>query len=130
MARITDAYEGGWLDKSEFEQRMQRAKDRLERLHSQKQAMADEDAQRREMRLVIGQLRDFANRVADELREADWETRREITRALVKEIRIGNESVQIVYRVTPPPFANAPRGVLQDCRRHRNATICESQESR
>ena len=108
MSRIADAYEEGWLDKAEFEQRMGRAKDQLTRLQAQIQAMSDEESQRREMRLVIGQLGAFAQRVAEGLESADWKTRRETIRALVKEIRVGMENVRIVYRVAPPPSGSAP----------------------
>ncbi len=107
MSRIADAYEDGWLEKAEFEQRMGRARDQLNRLQAQVQAMSDEESQRREMRLVIGQLGAFAHRVAEGLESADWKTRREIICALVKEIRVGMESLRIVYRVTPPPSGSA-----------------------
>ena len=62
------------------------------------------------MRLVIGQLGEFAHRVAEGLESADWKTRREIICALVKEIRVGMESARIVYRVTPPPLRFRPPG--------------------
>jgi len=117
VGRIMDAYEEGWLDKRDFEQRLRRAKDRQTRLEAQAQALADEEAQRREVRLVIGCLRDFADRVAHGLDHTDWLTRRDIIRALIKEVQVGRQSVRIVYRVDPPPFAQAPRdgGCLQDC---------------
>ena len=67
--------------------------------------------------LVIGQFQDFAQRVSEGLHEGDWTTRREIIRALVKRIEIGPETVRVVYKVAPAPFAAAPDsgGRLQDC---------------
>jgi site-specific DNA recombinase len=45
MSRIADAYEEGWLDKAEFEQRMSHAKDQLIRLEAQQvQVMCDEES--------------------------------------------------------------------------------------
>ena len=118
MGRIVDAYEGGWLEKCDFEQRMRGAKNRLERLEAQVRAQAEHEAQQRELRLVIGRLSDFADRVAEGLHQADWATRREITRALVKEIQIGEETVRIVYRVAPPALADCPdRAPLHYCGR-------------
>jgi site-specific DNA recombinase len=122
MGRITDAYEEGWLDKADFEQRMGRARERLARLESQAQASADEQDQRRELRLVIGQLGDFAHRVSGGLQEADWTTKRDLIRAVVKEIQVAEDHIRIVYRVTPPPSAQAPgqgsgSESLRDCRR-------------
>jgi site-specific DNA recombinase len=117
-ARLLDAYEDGWIDKPEFEQRMRRVHERQGQLQTQADTLADDQSQRHELRLVIGELRDFAARVAEGMNEADLTARRDIIRSLVKEIQVGAESIQIVYRVNPPPFADAPeRGVLQDCGR-------------
>jgi site-specific DNA recombinase len=41
-ARILDAYEDGWMDKDEFERRIQRTRDRQDRLQAQADALADE----------------------------------------------------------------------------------------
>src|ERR1022692_4317215 len=52
------------------------------------------------------------------LEEADWATRREIIRALVKQVEVSDEQVRVVYRVNTVPFVRAPLGgVAQDCRR-------------
>ncbi len=70
------------------------------------------------MRLVIGRLQEFAERVKTGLAEADWSTRREIIRALVKRVEVGAEEVRVVYRVNLAPFAEGPEGgLLPDCRR-------------
>src|SRR5438067_2062392 len=77
-------------------------------------------AQRAELRLVIGKLQEFAEGVASGLRDADWTTRREVIRALVKHIEISDEEIRIIYRVPPVPFVERPEGgVLQDCPRRR-----------
>ena len=56
------------------------------------------------------------------LEEADWLTRREIIRALVKQIEVRDSEVRIVYRVNTVPFAKGPTGgMLQDCRRRADA---------
>ena len=41
-----------------------------------------------ELRLVIGQLEEFAKRVSQELQEPDWDTRRNVVRALVKKVEV------------------------------------------
>jgi len=116
IARLIDAYEDGVLEKSEFEPRIQQAKQRLERLRSEAQAQVDEQAQQEELRLVIGRMQDFAGQVAEGLENADWATRREIIRAVVKQIEIDTEEVRIVYKVAPSPFDSAPeRGLLPHC---------------
>ena len=90
----------------------------MARLQAEADACAREDEQRAELRLVIGKLQEFADRVAQGLTEADWSTRREIIRCLLKRIDVGDEQIRVVYRISPPPFAKGPeRGILQDCRR-------------
>jgi len=118
IARVIDAYEDGLLGKAEFEPRIRKAKQRLVKLQAQAQAQTDEETQRSELRLVIGRMQEFAGKIVDGLQNADWPTRREIVRALVKKVEVGREDVRIVYRITPGPFEQAPeRGRLQDCLR-------------
>jgi site-specific DNA recombinase len=116
IARLIDAYSEGLLEKEEFEPKIRHAKERLDRLQGEAAQCADEDAQRAELRLVIGKLEDFAQRLDRGLEEADWQTRREIIRALVKQIEVSNEQIRIVYRVNAVPFVEAPNGgIAQDC---------------
>jgi hypothetical protein len=104
IARLIDAYSDGLVEKDEFEPKMRQLKERLE---AEEKDLAQEEAQRAELRLVIGQLADFSQRLNQGLDEADWCTRREIIRALVKRIE-----------VSTVPFVKAPNGsVSQDCRR-------------
>jgi site-specific DNA recombinase len=118
IARLIDAYGEGLLDKGEFEPRIRGAKERLAKLETEAQVHADAEAQEQELRLVIGQLQEFAERVQNGLAEADWSTRREIIRALVKRVEVDKEEVRVVYRVSPSPFVERPDGgILQDCGR-------------
>ncbi len=116
ISRLIDAYEDGLLDKSEFEPRIVAARERLSRLEEERTREADEAVNESELRLVIGQLEEFARRVAEGLREPDWSTRREIIRALVKQVEIDEAEIRIVYRVSPSPFENRPQHALsQHC---------------
>jgi site-specific DNA recombinase len=116
ITRLIDAYGDGLLDKSEFEPRILAARERLAQLEEQDRHRLEEAAQEAELRLVIGQLEEFARRVSLELQEPDWATRREIVRALVKKVEIDEQEVRIVYRVSPSPFEGGPRqGHSQHC---------------
>ena len=116
ISRLIDAYEEGLLEKTEFEPRISAARERLSRLEEERKRTADEANQESELRLVIGQLEEFARRVSEELREPDWETKREIVRALVKQVEVDEGEVRIVYRVSPSPFDGGPQqGRLQHC---------------
>jgi site-specific DNA recombinase len=116
ISRLIDAYGDGLLDKSEFEPRILAARERLAKLEDECRQGIDEADQEAELRLVIGQLEEFARRVSQELQEPDWDTRREVVRALVKKVEIDEQEVRIVYRVSPSPFEGGPQqGSLQHC---------------
>jgi site-specific DNA recombinase len=108
ISRLIDAYQDGLLRKEEFEPRLGQARERLERLQQEAAAVAQAATQRAELRLVIGQLDEFADRVRAGLDHADWETRREIIRSLVKSVKIEDGCIRITYRITPRPFADGP----------------------
>jgi site-specific DNA recombinase len=118
MARLIDSYTEGFVQKEEFEPRIARLRQRLAALDDQARQLADEAVLQRELRLLIGRLEDFAAQVNVGLDSADWSTRREITRTLVKRVEIAHTHVNVVFRVTPTPFVANPgldRGVLPDC---------------
>jgi site-specific DNA recombinase len=79
---------------------------KLEAEHRQRIAAVAQEA---ELRLVIGQLEEFARRVSQGLQEPDWNTRREVVRALVKQVEIDEQEIRIVYRVSPSPFERGPQ---------------------
>jgi site-specific DNA recombinase len=116
ISRLIDAYGEGLLNKSEFEPRILAARERLAKLEDECRQQIDEANQEAELRLVIGQLEEFARRVSQGLQEPDWATRRAIVRALVKQVEIDEQEIRIVYRVSPSPFERGPQqGSLQHC---------------
>ena len=124
ISRLIDAYGEGLLEKSEFEPRVTAARERLARLEQEQSRAAVHESQESELRLVIGQLEDFAKRVSDRLRQPTLATRREIVRALVKQVEIDEDEVRIVYRVGPPNGDEGlPRRNLQHCP-HREGEQC------
>ena len=124
IARLIDAYEDGLLERTEFEPRIKTAKSRLEKLQEEAQALADDRAQEQQLRLVIGQLREFAGRVRDSVQQADWAIRRELIRTLVKRVEIDREGVRIVYRLNPSSQSKDPDGaIMQHCRRRDHSPL-------
>lgn len=103
VARLIDSYADGLIDKGEFEPRIARMRERLKQIEAQAQQITDEASLERELTLMLGRLDEFASRVKDGLHAADWSTRREIMRALVKRVEIDQEQVRVVFRVNPPP---------------------------
>jgi site-specific DNA recombinase len=116
ISRLIDAYGDGLLERSEFEPRISAARERLAKLEVECQKRIGEATQEAELRLVIGQLEEFARRVSQELEGPGWDTRREIVRALVKQVEVDEKEVRIVYRVSPSPFEGGPQqGRSQHC---------------
>ena len=117
ITRLIDAYEQGLVEKIEFEPRIKSARQQLSLLQEQLHRQADQQAEAREMKLVIDNLQDFSQRVACGLEQADWQTRRQIITTLVKRIELEPQQVRIVYRVDLSPFDRRPeRGVLEHCK--------------
>jgi site-specific DNA recombinase len=102
IARLIDSYADGMIDKGEFEPRIARMRERLQQIEEQAKHIQDEADLERELTLILGWLDEFATRVKTGLHEADWLTRREIIRALVKRVEIDQEQVRVVFRVNPP----------------------------
>jgi site-specific DNA recombinase len=116
IARLIDSYAEGFLEKQEFKPRISRLRQRLRDLETQEQEIADEQARQTELRLVIARLDNFAATVRDTLDKADWLTKRELIRTLVRRVEIGKDDVQVVFRVPPIPFDSGPDGAsLQHC---------------
>ena len=114
--RLIDSYAAGFIDKGEFEPRISRLKQRITQLEEQVKQSNDQVAFQTELRLIVGRLEDFTSKVKGGLETTDWITKRDIIRALVKAIEIGEGAVKVVFRVNPPPFESRPEGgVLQHC---------------
>jgi site-specific DNA recombinase len=116
IARLIDGYAEGLIGKAEFEPRIKRMKQRVTALEDQLQQLADEAVQQRELRLLIGRLEEFVAKVQRGLVTADWQTKREIIRALVRRVEIDKQEVTVVFRVGADPFMLSPeRGSSQHC---------------
>ena len=105
IARLIDVYEDGLVERAEFAPRIKRAKDRLVKLEAEAKTEAERETNERELRLVIGRLQEFGERVKGGLDQADWMTRREIIGALERFPLMcsgvsasGEESVAVVGR--------------------------------
>jgi site-specific DNA recombinase len=101
MARLIDSYAEGLIDKQEFEPRVTRLRERTHHLEEQLQHLKEEEAVEEELRPIVGRLETFAIQVKDGLQQADFQTRREIIRALVKRVEVDEQQIRVVFRVSP-----------------------------
>jgi len=118
IARLIDGYAEGLIDKPEFEPRIGQLRDRLHHLERQAEeitALAQEDE---EIRVLLSRLETFAARVRDGLAQAEWDTRREIIRALVNRVEIDEEQVRVVFRISSTPSPPSPISVVSHVQHH------------
>ena len=124
VARLIDSYAESLIDKSEFEPRITRLRQRLARLEEQRQALVDEAALQGELQLIIGRLEDFTTKLHDGLEAADWASKRDLIRALVKRVEVARHEVNVVFRIDPYPGDNDPeKKSLQLCRGRDDPTL-------
>ncbi len=120
IARLIDSYADGLIDKQEFEPRVTRMRERMQHLEEQLQRIKEESEVEEELQLILGRLETFAAKVKDGLQHADFQTRREIIRTLVKRVEVDEQQIRIIFRVSPMPFPpssdDASRN-WQDCGR-------------
>ena len=118
ITRLIDAYQEGYLEKAEFASRVQSLKERQQKLKMEAARIAQEDTERANLLAMLEHVERFAERIKAGLHEADWQTRRDILRALLKQVEIGAEGVRIVYKVPAVPFDRSPqRSSSPDCGR-------------
>jgi site-specific DNA recombinase len=103
IARLIDCYAGGFIDKAEFEPRIAGLKQRRSQLQQQQRATAEAADAERELSLVISRLEQFSAKVSDGLDQIDWHGRREIIHTVVRRVEIDHDSVEVIFRVPPPP---------------------------
>ena len=107
--RMIDAYADGLLTKEEFEPRIQKAKQRLSNLEQEQRDQADEQLQRTNLKVIIGCMQEFAEKIQNGLGTLEWDAKRKIICAIVKQIEVDEQEVRIVYRVRPNNFTQGSK---------------------
>jgi site-specific DNA recombinase len=116
LGRLLDIYTEGLVDAGEFQPRLRRLQDRLGKLEGDLRTLTEQSQRDADLHLVFSHMQDFADQVKANLTTADWATRREILRALVKQVEVDKANIRIVYKVSSRPFVKAPNGGLfQHC---------------
>jgi site-specific DNA recombinase len=120
IVRLIDSYAEGLIDKQEFEPRVTRMRERVQHLEEQLQQIKEDTEGEEELRLILGRLETFAAHVKDGLHQADFQTRRDIMRALVKRVEVDEQQIRVIFRVTPtssPSSSEDASHHWQDCGR-------------
>jgi site-specific DNA recombinase len=101
IVRLIDSYTDGIIEKGEFEPRITRMRERLKQMEEHAQNLKDEASLQRELQVILGRLKDFVSKIQEGLQLADWSTRRDIIRALVKRVEVDQEHVHVIFRINP-----------------------------
>jgi len=127
IARLIDSYAEGVIEKSEFEPRVKSYKKRLFNIEQQLFQSLDNKNQQSELQLLIGKIETFSTSVKHKLEDVDWQMKRDIFEALIKQVEIEHEKVNVVFRVSPylpgSPHGNNKTRLLEDCRTSGNSSI-------
>ena len=125
---MIDAYSEGLIDKTEFDPRVNRSKERLEKLKDEFKEKVDAAQEKKELSVLMTRFEDFSSKVQSELENSDPEIRREIVRAIVKRVEVNKKRVRIVYRVDPmPPPSPNPTDSSQHCPKSAPASLRQSE---
>jgi len=103
IGRLIDSYADGVISEAEFEPQLAGMRQRVTKLEVEATALQNAAEQAHSLQLVIGKLETFATLVRDQLDEADWTTRRDLIRTLVRRIEVDDQHVRVVFRVGPEP---------------------------
>ena len=131
---MIDSYASSIIDKDEFEPKIGNLKQKLAQIDGQiERSMKTESAQH-ELFLVIDRLEEFSKNVGATLDTVDFNTKREIIRALVKRVEIYREEVVVVFRIDPEAPADDKTSssssetggsIMHSCNRRNIATTGE-----
>ncbi len=121
IARLIDGYAQEYINQEEFEPRIKAMKQSLKTIEEEKKKIFYQKELEQEVTLVVTNLEDFSSNITLNLDNADWLTKRDIIRTLVKRIEINLEDVNVVFRVKELPNSSGHNGEenknLQHCRR-------------
>src|SRR5205807_4607333 len=126
ITRLIDSYAEGMIEKAEFEPRITRLRERITQVEEHIRQIQDEAGMEHELRLILARLETFASKVKEGLAEADWLTRRELIRTLVKRVEVNQEHVNVIFRIgptTPSTPSDHHTQSLQHCGRRANPTL-------
>ncbi len=113
-SRLVDSHTDGLIDKGDLEPKISQLKIKIQQLDERISESKRNETAQYELFLVVNRIEEFANAVESKLDSIDFDTKREIIRALVKRIEIHREEVVIVFRVDPDESVPSGEGSLNE----------------
>jgi site-specific DNA recombinase len=114
ISLLIDSYAQQYITKDEFEPRIQTMRRTLKTTQEQKNKLVEKNNLTKEIELVVTNLENFVVGINENLDKLDWPSKRDMIRCVVKRIEIGNEEINVVYKVNKlPEYKN--NGSAQHC---------------
>ena len=103
ISLLIDSYAQQYITKDEFEPRVKTMRQSLKITQEQENKLAEKKNLTKEIELVVSNLENFVVGIDENLDKLDWHGKRDMLRCVVKRIEIGNEEINIVYKVNKLP---------------------------
>lgn len=113
ISLLIDSYTHQYITKNEFEPKIKILRQNLNTIQEQKSKLTEQKNLTKEIELVVTSLENFVGKIGDNLDTLDWKGKRDMIRCVVKRVEMGNDEINIVYRINKLPEHN--RNSLQHC---------------
>ncbi len=77
-------------------------KERLQGIEEEKKKVVDQKAVEKGISLIINSIKNFYSSVKSNLEQLDWQTKRGIIKALIGQINIGCDQVEVGFQIEEP----------------------------
>lgn len=77
-------------------------KERLQGIEEEKKKVVDQKAVEKGISLIINSIKNFYSSVKSNLEQLDWQTKRGIIKALIEQINIGRDQVEVGFQIEEP----------------------------
>jgi site-specific DNA recombinase len=112
MDRLIDIFAEGVIEKDQFTARINRTKARIAEIDATIAAQTSDGGRQAHLRSVRNRLTAISSQVQNKLSHADWTTKREIIRALIQQIEIGQTNVAVALRLPTDASARSPDRIM------------------
>ena len=99
ISLLIDSYTQEYINKSEFEIRIKTMRQNLKIIQEQQKDLVTQKNLINKTEIVINDLKTFSYEISSKLDSLDWHGKREVISKIIKRIDIGEEEINIVYKV-------------------------------
>ncbi|NSX83868.1 recombinase family protein [Wolbachia endosymbiont of Atemnus politus] len=97
-----NAGEKRYISEEEFKQTMRKMKEHLQEIEEEKKKAVDRNAVETGINRIISSIKNFYSSIKPNLEQLDWGAKRGIIKALIGQIDIGRDQVEIRFQVEEP----------------------------